>query len=421
MEYIYKSEFLHDLAGHKEFTRSFNDANRLRTFLLLFYSIFGLWVIPYFTISSVVRYFLIFALVFLITYLVTNPKKGDIQYKRMLQVNNGEPVHQTQYFTETGVHCINSINGNRANFAYDQFRYVIESKNLLILVMQHRSCLILDKRSIQGADTQTLFDFLKENCPKLKGKKPRKTILGKCIRLLFITVLTIGSIWALLNLPGFSLMDRIYGRLDNSMTYHEMAEELAKLDIVISDQTIEEMEAYDAEYLSANGSDYYKDAYRGQKAADLLYWEGSGVYDEKSQDWGPSTSGIYWQAYEAWSTDAIYTDFLVGLSAMNEELTFSRIEENRNPDKIELGTGTVTFSFDWNHQRYTLEAIYSNNWFDTSMICQIGKIVDSDTHQLYVCHNQNDGMLLYYGSEEQCRKLNRITELNFHSAANGIL
>ena len=417
MEYQYKGEYIHDLACHKEFTRSYIDASPFHCILRIFSCFALLVLISLFDNSSAIQYFLTFVIVFAVIRLITNPKKGDIQYKRMLQANNGSPSHQQQFFTEAGVHCINVRNGNHADFAYDQFRYTIESKNLLILVMQHRTCLMINKASLEGGSVSDLFAFLKVHCPKLKGKKPRRTIGGKIARFLIAATIILGTIWSLLNLPGYSVMDKLTGRLDNSMTYAQMADALSELDIHISEQVIQEMEEYDHEYLTTYSEDYYANAPRSQKIEDLLYCEGIGSFDKETGQWTPSESGIFCQEMEVWNANCIYTDFLTGVSHMDDDLVFKNIREDMREVDIDAGHGTVAVTFTFQNEAHTIKADYFYDWFDTYAIAQLGKIIKSDDHQLYVCNLDDYAAVLYYGTYRQIRELERLTGMNFKKAA----
>ena len=266
MEYQYKSEYIHDLDCHKEFNRSYVNSRPFTIILGIISCILLLVLIHTFDrATSSFQYFFVYAIVFTVSKLISNSKKGDIQYKRMLQANNGSPSHLQQFFTESGVHCVNALNGNQSDYGYDQFRRVIESKNLLILVMVHRTCIIINKATLEGGSPAEFFAFMKSRCPKLKGKKTRKTIMGKITGIVISVILILGTIWALLNLPGFSLMDRIYGRLDNSMSYAQMADALSQVDIHISDHAIQELVEYDNEYLSDYGESFYANSIRNQK------------------------------------------------------------------------------------------------------------------------------------------------------------
>ena len=89
MDYRYKSSFYHDLDGHREFTRSFNDAYPLHWAIYLIYSIFILWWMDSFDEGYYVYRFLLISVVVLIISLINRSKKGDLQYRRLLQ-NHGE-------------------------------------------------------------------------------------------------------------------------------------------------------------------------------------------------------------------------------------------------------------------------------------------------------------------------------------------
>ena len=408
MDPIYKSSYYHDLATHKEFKHSYTAANVLSNILLLAYSFLMVWDIQSFYESYYVFRFLIFALIVCVIYIIRNPRKGDLQYKRMLQTYGGQPYRQEHYFTESGLHVVITPSGNQADFTYDQFRYVIESKNLLILVMRYRSCIIIDKSTMSADNVETFYAFLKAHCPKLRGKQPRKTTLGNWCRRIFIVIFAASTLWALMNLPGFTLADRIFHRLHNDMTYQEMADELSELDIDICLRTLREMEEYDAEFLEQNGTEYYDGAPRYQKVADLLYWEGEGIY-QATNWWDPSNSGVYWVAYEPESGENIYTDFLLGLSAMDDDLDFTNIQEDITGEDIIL-------SFDWNGATYSIQIDYPADLFDPSVVKQIGQIVDSDTQKLYVSEEDYYGLLLYYGTRQNVRQLNTRTTLHFKMA-----
>ena len=121
-----------------------------------------------FTLPSMAQYFLIFSLALLIGFILSNPRKGNIHYKRMLQANNNQPVLQDSFFADDGIYIINHPSENRLQFAYDQLCYGILSDNLLIFVLKHRTCLVIDTDTLTGGSSKDLFTFLKEHCPQLK-------------------------------------------------------------------------------------------------------------------------------------------------------------------------------------------------------------------------------------------------------------
>ena len=201
------------------------------------------------------------------------------------------------------------------------------------------------------------------------------------------------------------------------MNYQDMAAELAPLGITISQRSIDELEAYDADYAAEYGRDYYSHNPSASKVFDLLYWEGCGFYDEETWEWTPSTSGVFYFDTEAWSVDTMYTDFFTGLSSMNSELNFTNVQEDYSEADIENGIGTVEICFTWNGTEHEMTAQYDYDWFDTEILHEVGYIIASDSieNDLYVCH---DGQccMLFYGSVQQVHELESLTGLNFSSA-----
>lgn len=418
MEPIFTIETIHDLTVHKEFSKSYLQASLLRSILLIFASLISISMIFQFHNRYYVYYYLFLAALLLILTLFQNRKGGDIQYKRMLQMNSGEPVHNIYTFTQEGIQGLNLKNDNKLNLGYDMFRSIIQSPNLLILVMEHRSCLILEKRWIKGGTVEELTAFLFNNCPKLKKKKVKTTTFGKWVQRIFILTMIITTIFAIVSLFGTSVLNKVTGKLHNDMSYQEMADKLSPLGINISDQTIAELEAYDEEYAFENGVNYYASASSTAKISDLLYWEGSGTYNEESDEWIPSTSGIFWFDAEVWNVEAIYGDFFSGLSAMNPELNFTNIQEDYSKADLDKGTGTVTVSFDYNGSHHTLEAAYNCDWMDASVLFAIGDILSQDDSpkDLYYA-NDGQGFLLYYGDKQQAAQLEQITDISFSNGS----
>lgn len=416
MDYYFKDEVIHDLAVHKEFVRSYQHSSTIRSVFNLLYCLLLIWFISKFSLAKIVYYYLVIALVFLIVHLLTHPKNGDINYKRMLQSNNGQPIHWVFTFCDDGIHCTCPQNGNNSEYRYDQFRRMIESEHLLLLVMKYRTCLVLDKRWLQGCTAGELTAFLLERCPNIRGKKPKKTTFGRWSQRLLGATLIIGTLIALLNFPGYSLWHRLTGLLHNDMSYQEMADDLQSLDITISQRAIDEMETYDAEYYETYGEDYYAGSYINTKIFDLLYCEGSGAYNEETWEWTPSTSGVYWVESEVWNVDSMYTDFLTGLSAMHEDLNFTNIREDHSNADQENGSGTILVSFDWNGTHHQLEAELNYDWFDTDVLYAVGRIIagDDNSKDLYFSSDNGWGYLLYYGDADQMRQLAAKTGLRFN-------
>lgn len=416
MEYKFKTETIHDLTIEKEFQEGFRWSQKGISITYLLLSFLLIWQISLFEITSTAIVFLIIAAVYLVCYLVTR-KRGSIGYRRMVSANGGKPHHTIIQIGDDGILLINRDNDNKNSYNYDQFKAMVETKNLLILVMPYKLCLIMQKAWLIGGTSEDLKAYLFEKCPNIKKKKPRDIRFGKWVQYFHITVLVIGTILALTNLPAVSLWDRISGKLHNDLTYQEMAAQLEPLGITISPQTIVELEAYDAEY--APGENYYDVYYYESKVLDLLYWEGSGIYNQETWEWTPSSSGVFWFDAEVWNVDTIYTDFFTGVSAMDEELTFTNVQEDYSRVDFEQGTGVVTVTFDYNGNSYELDADFYYDWFDEAFLFDIQKILadDEKIQNLYIAEDGGQGYVLYYGAPEMIRQLELKTGLAFYDSS----
>lgn len=423
MEPIFKTETIHDLTLYKEFQRCSRHCNPINNIAVFISSLSAACCISLMHYpTNMPYYFLGLSLFYLILFFLRNPKNGTVQYKRMLLENDGQPQHMVIHLNSDGIECTDFRNGNRYNYSYTHVRSLIDSPNLLLLTMSHNTCLILEKRWLKNGTVQELTDFLFSKCNNIRRKKLRKPTLGKWLNRILTGLLIAGSLWALANLPQISLWDKLTGKLHNDMSYRQMAQQLLDVDITISEQTIKELEAYDAQHAAEYGEDYYTSNPYASKVSDLLYWEGSGVYDEETWEWTPSTSGVFWFDTEVWNVDSIYTDFFSGLSAMNPELRFTDVHEDYSYADIEAGTGNVTVSFCYESVPYTLEADYLFDWFDSDILYEVGRILAADNKEkdLYISYN-GQAIVLYYGTAAQIRKLERLTGSEIYDSVHMLL
>ena len=409
----FRSDFYYDLAAHKEYNKLLRNS---MTFNTLMSGITFACMLFLLTLLDNTRTLVMTLIIngFWIVYrlvLHLRGKDGGIVYKQILHSNEDNIPHQIITLTETGIRSRNPRLEKEVHDPYENLRYMMESKNLLVIVTNLKMCYILDKRYITGGTREEMIAYLHSQCPKLK-KRIKTGRAGSIISNLLLVVAVIGLI-----LGGCKLLqvqERITGRLTNRMSYEEMAQELEELGITISRQTIDEIEVFDAEYAAEYG-DYYADYPDDSKVYDLLYWEGCGIYDENTWDWTPSESGVYWFDMEVYNLASIYTDFLRGVSAMDPELIFTNVSEDYTGVDIEGGTGEILVSFDYQGERYDLTAVYDYDWFDLDMIGEIGAILASDPFEsrLWFHYDNSQALLLYYGTDEQAQALEKKTGLEF--------
>lgn len=405
MEYIFKTETIHDLPVHKEFRYAAQRISPRSNVTLIILTAFLIWYIHHFDLAFCVYFFLGISAYFLVFHLLQNRKTGDSSYKQLLETNHGKPRHAIHEFADDGIRTTNVINGNQETNPYDPFAKLIETKNLFILMTKYRLCYILDKRNLEGGTPEEFAAYLLEHCPNIKKKRVRKPTLDKWIHRFFAAVLCVGTVIALLNLPFFNLWGKITGKITPDMSYREIAEELEPLGISISEDTLDELE------------DYSSDSY--DNALDLLCYEGMGQYDDYTWEWTPSTSGVYWFDAEFFNLDTMYTDFLTGVSAMSEDLDFENIREDYSDVDWYTSTGTILISFDWNGQHYVMEAECNGDWFNSDVLCELMEIVQSKGcgGELAYTYDGGQGFLLFYGERAVINKLAYKTGLNFITAS----
>ena len=333
-------------------------------------------------------------------------RSGGVEYKRLIRSNNGLPPEIRVIVEETGIKTLNLSSTQEVSTPFSALRYLMESKNLLVLVDDLKMCHPIDKRNLEGGSAEELTAYLKQNCPKMK-KRIRKGNLGRVAQYLCIVICVLALLVSLAYL--LKIPEKLSGQLHNSMTYQQMAQELEILDIHISYQTIQELEAYDAEYAAEYG-DYYKDNPRASKVLDMLYWEGAGIYDSETGLWTPSSSGVYWFDMEVFDVSRMYTDFLMGVDAMDEELTFSGISEDYSSVNWETGTGIATVSFDYCGKTYHINASFDQDWFDPLVLTHVARILDQHTtpEKLWFTYD-GQALFLYYGTTEQAEALAKKT------------
>lgn len=361
--------------------------------------------------------------VYLITYLIVMlyHYSGGLRYKQLLATNLGQPRQYTVYLCDDGIQSVNPEGAVLERYTYDQIRWMISTKNLIILVLPHKMILPIRKDTLQGGEVEIMVAWMGLRIPKPKHRRLRKDTAGKVLQAIMLAAVALTLVIAICSLPSVRLFDRFSTALSNDLSYEEMAQELAAVDITISQQTIEELEAYDDEYADTWGVDYYADNAYASKVYDLLYWEGCGVYDGYTLDWTPSTSGVFYFDMEVLYDDVLYTDFFAGLDALSDDLSFTDVTEDLSAVDVEASSGTVSVSFTLNGTAYGLEADYDYGWLDTALFQEVAALVNEQNAEksLWV-YCDGWSCLFYYGTAEQVSLLEDLTDLTFSDATRAI-
>lgn len=404
----FQSEFTYDLPAYREFTKLNLEAHVRNTVMYISVSVCLIYLICMLDYVTSPLILLVLSLVWLGVHLLQwhRGRKGGLDYKRLLRSNNGVLLRQMILVEESGIKARNPDTEREYTDTFDAVRYMMESKQLLVLVNDLKMCYVFDKANLQGGSRDELVAFLREKCPKLR-KRIRNGTLGRISKILCVAVTILALVFSLAHL--LHIPEKLSGQLTNDMTYQEMAEELAPLGISISDQTIRELEAYDAEYAAEHG-DYYRENPYASKVLDMLYWEGAGIYDEATDIWTPSPSGVYWFDLEVYDVSCMYTDFLNGLNAMDESLEFSNLSQDFSSVDWESGTGIAKVSFDFDSQHYEINLTFDQDWFDPLMLTHVARILDRDPSPEKLWYSlDGQAVFLYYGTADQAESLEKKT------------
>ena len=96
-------------------------------------------------------------LVYWVTLIIQYVRGCNIQYKRRLEVSNGEPLEAKILVTEGGIESYNTGNENKIQISYDKIRKVIKTKHYYLLKSKAKLCWALKK---DGFITGSLDEFL---------------------------------------------------------------------------------------------------------------------------------------------------------------------------------------------------------------------------------------------------------------------
>ncbi len=99
-------------------------------------------------------------LVLMIVVLFTDHNIGN--YKRLkVQSNNNVAPYETSFYEDN---MIVQIGKNKQDYDYDLVKNIIDGDNLMILKLQYRLGIIVDKNSMDKKEVNKLKDFLLEKC-----------------------------------------------------------------------------------------------------------------------------------------------------------------------------------------------------------------------------------------------------------------
>ena len=415
----FQAQITYDLPSYKELTKTTIRRSGLTTAsMILFMAMFLLIGYSYIVLlqdaSYLSKLLMITLAVFwgLRLFRFIRDRNGDLAFKRMLSANNGVPTHLEICFCEDGIHSLHTSSGGRTITAYSQLRGIYETEHFLIFLQEHNMYAAIRKDSITGGTKEELLSFLFEKGTGIKKKKIGSALPGKIVWISFIVFSVLSVLLALwLSSPVQAFLHR-QQPINNYMSYESIAAKLEELGITgIDENLIAELEAYDQEYNYVYSYDF------GNKALDMLCWAGMGEYDPNTWTWTPPNAGVYWFDMEVMNLNAMYTDFLTGVRALNpQELNFSNMKEDLSWVDVEAGSGIQKVSFDWNGASYTLEATVMYDWFDMNVAADLAELVKAENtgSYLYFAYDGGQGILVFYGTPQWCNDFERVTGIDLY-------
>ncbi len=135
----------------------------------------------------------------------------------------------------------------------------------------------------------------------------------------------------------------------------------------------------------------------------LLTEAGVGITNFDTWEWTPTKNGVYSFDAEVFDVEKMYTNFLLGVSAIGEgELDFKNITEDTSGLDWDNGTGKRTVSFEWNGCTYTLEAKCEHDWFDFDIADGLNKIImeNGNGKRLYFANDGYQECFIFYRDSE---------------------
>ena len=409
---LFKSHLIQDLPTHREFNRGFSQNTLIRIICLVWVIFCTLYMLTAMdTLYAVYVYLgvlVLWGVIAMIGWLVN--RKGNIHYKRALSANFGQPPSQDFHFTDTAILSVKDGQPLPGGILYDQVKRVVETKNLLLLILPYRQAVIVSKANLEGGTQKEFLDFLRGKCPRWKRGKVAAGRLCRVLNWVWGITIAITAIVAICNFPGIEVSKRLDGAAINTMSYEQVAEKLEPLGITGFDESMfGELDYYYSEYYTGLDYGYF------HKSADLLAWVGMGDYDGDSGVWTPSSNGVFSPDYEPWIQETMYTDFLRGLDAMDPDtLEITDITEDTAGLDPKDWRGVITLSFTLDGDPHQLRLNSPGPWLDETAMMQIADIINTldENKQLYFADDEGSGLLIFYRDAAWAEEFTRITGMH---------
>lgn len=150
------------------------------------------------------------------------------------------------------------------------------------------------------------------------------------------------------------------------------------------------------------------------KTAMLLSALGCGDYNYEEGTWQPYSNGVYSFDVEVYDVEKMYTNFLLGVSALDkDELDFKNIQEDTGDVDWDEGTGKRTVTFEWKGQTFCLEAEAMYDWFDMNVVADLNKIIieNGNDKRLFCTDDGYQECIIFYRDKDWASAFQKDTGL----------
>lgn len=196
----FRSQLTYDLSTYKEFVKGTKNMIPSSVFVQVIFTVYlaaYVFMIPFMGDFAFFPWTAAFLLI-LYGFSKLIARKGGLQYKQMLTANGGLVPRNRLTISEGTIYAENMDNGNKVTYRFEQIRGIGETKNLILVLLEYRLGLAIDKRTLTGGTAEELKRYLLTSCPRLKKHRVQSGTSG-CVRKgIIIALLFIGILLSLI-------------------------------------------------------------------------------------------------------------------------------------------------------------------------------------------------------------------------------
>lgn len=136
-------------------------------------------------------------LIYVVILIFVVKRNKKINYNRMLESRGEKSINNKVVINGEKIEIIDTVNGNKVDYNFEQIIGIIESENLIVLKLKYNLGIIISKDKIKGGTSEELVDFLMEICvlDKKSYKKYNPKMRFGYVVFILVIVLLLGLTW----------------------------------------------------------------------------------------------------------------------------------------------------------------------------------------------------------------------------------